>query len=198
MVTDNLALQNLNITLKGSIVAHLSYAKACVMAVAAFLALAGPGKAQEGGIKLPSGASSLQETYQDWSLACQGAPQAVCAISQQQMQQNGQRVMAIELSRNSDGTLAGNLILPFGLTLDSGAVLQVDEAVPQEPLRFSTCLPVGCLIPLTFDAKTVAALKASTALKVKVKSIEAKEATLSVSLKGLAEAVDRLAALGGA
>ncbi|PSH56688.1 invasion associated locus B family protein [Phyllobacterium endophyticum] len=159
--------------------------------------LTAPALAQEARSVLPGGATSLQETYQDWSLNCQGTPQAMCVVSQQQMQQNGQRVMAIELRGKSDGTLSGNLILPFGLTLDAGAALQIDEAAPQKPLRFSTCLPAGCLVPLSFDAKTVATLRTGTSLKVKVQSVDAKEATLSISLSGLAAAVDRLAALGG-
>jgi invasion protein IalB len=176
-------------------VAGFSYSKFSSAAVA-LLALAGSAFAQDNVSKLPNGASSLQETYQDWSLACQGTPQTICTVSQQQTQQNGQRVMAIELKRNGDGTLAGNLILPFGLALDAGVVLQIDDAAPQKPLRYSTCLPIGCLVPINVDAKTVAALKTSAALKVKVQGMDTKEAVLPISLKGLAAAVDRLAALG--
>ena len=166
------------------------------VAVVALLALAGSASARDGVAKLPNGASSLQETYQDWSLACEGAPQTICTVSQQQTQQNGQRVMAIELKRNADGTLAGNLILPFGLALDAGVVLQIDDAAPQKPLRFSTCLPAGCLVSLSFDAKAVAVVKTSASLKVRVQSMDAKEVVLPISLKGLAAAIDRLAALG--
>ncbi|MEF0943080.1 invasion associated locus B family protein [Rhizobium sp. BR 362] len=158
--------------------------------------MAGSASAQDGVFKLPNGASSLQETYQDWSLACHGVPQTDCAVSQQQTQQNGQRMMAIELRRNADGTLAGNLVLPFGLALDAGVVLQIDDAAPQKPLRFSTCLPAGCLVPLSFDAKTVVALKTSSSLEIKLQRMDAKEVTLPISLKGLAGAVGRLAALG--
>lgn len=166
-------------------------------AAAALLAFTAPAGAQEVTSKLPGGASSLQETYEAWSLGCQGTPQTVCAISQQQVQQNGQRVLAIELKREADGALAGNLILPFGLRLDAGAALQIDTAAPQQPLRFSTCLPGGCLVPLNFDAETVTALRGGTLLKVNVQSIDAKEVPLSISLKGLAAALDRLEVLGG-
>ncbi len=39
---------------------------------------------------LPGGASSLQETYQDWHVACQVADNAKrCVLVQQQNQQNG-------------------------------------------------------------------------------------------------------------
>lgn len=166
-------------------------------AAAALMAFTAPAAAQETTSKLPGGASSLQETYEAWSLACQGTPQTVCAISQQQVQHNGQRVLAIELKRDADGALTGNLVLPFGLRLDAGATLQIDAAPPQPPLRFSTCLPGGCLVPLTFNAEAVAALSGGTLLKVNVQSIDAKEVPLTISLKGLAAALDRLEALGG-
>lgn len=155
-----------------------------------------PAWAQQPVSALPGGASALQETYQDWSLSCQRQPQASCAISQQQVQQSGQRVLAIELRRSGDGGLTGSLVLPFGLSLDAGVALQVDEAAPQTPLRFSTCLPAGCLVPIIFDAETMSVLKGGTALKIKVQSLDEKDITLPISLKGLAAAIDRLEALG--
>lgn len=156
----------------------------------------GSALAQEATSTLPGGASSIQESYQDWSLACQSAPQPVCAISQQQAQKNGQRVLAIELRRGNDDALDGNLVLPFGLLLDAGVTLQIDDGQPRKPLRFSTCLPGGCLVPLSFDAKTVASLRTGSALKVKVQSTDTKELALSISLKGFAAALDRLQVLG--
>lgn len=106
--------------------------------------------------------------------------------------------MAVELKRNSDATLAGSLVLPFGLQLDAGATLQIDDGQPLQPLRFSTCLPAGCVVPLSLDEGTVAALRAGSALKIKVKSADQKDVVLPVSLKGLAPALDRLSVLAGA
>lgn len=49
-----------------------------------------------------SGPSSLSETYQDWRVACSGEGQIRrCAFSQALRQQNGQRVLAIELTAAS-------------------------------------------------------------------------------------------------
>ncbi|WP_027993438.1 invasion associated locus B family protein [Sinorhizobium meliloti] len=166
-------------------------------AAAALMALTAPVMAQEATSKLPGGASSLQETYETWSLTCQSTPERVCAISQQQVQQNGQRVLAIELKREADG-LTGNLVLPFGLQLNAGATLQIDAETPQQPLRFSTCLPAGCLVTLNFNTEAVAALGGGTVLKVTVQSIDGKEVPLTIQLKGLAAALDRLEALGDA
>ena len=152
----------------------------------------------EDAFKLPGGASSLQETYQDWSLSCLSTPQVVCTISQQQTQQDGRRVLAVELQNTSGEAVSGTLVLPFGLHLDLGTTLQIDDAAALKPLRFSTCLPAGCLVPLSFDAKTVAALRAGSMLHVKAQSIDARELTFSISLKGFASALERLKALVGA
>lgn len=162
-----------------------------------FAILSAPAAAQDVASTLPGGASSLQETYQDWSLACRGVPQKICAISQQQVQQSGQRVLAVELSRKGEDALSGNLVLPFGLMLDAGAALQVDDAVQLGTLRFSTCLPAGCLVPLDLDSNAIAALRAGTALQITVQSVEPNEATFSVSLKGLGAAIERLDVLAG-
>lgn len=175
-----------------------SFSSSKLLAMAALLAMSVPAAAQNAGSTLPGGASSLQETYQDWSLSCQGSQKVVCAVSQQQAQQNGQRVLAVELRGGTEGGISGNLVLPFGLLLDAGAVLQIDDGQPRAPLRFSTCVPAGCLVPLDFDAKTIAALRPGTALKIKVQNMDKQEVTLSVSLKGLAAALDRLKVLAGA
>lgn len=167
-------------------------------AMAAFLALSASAAAEEAGSTLPGGASSLQETYQDWSLSCQSTPKVACAIAQQQTQQNGQRVLAIELRNGAEGAVSGSLVLPFGLLLDSGVVLQIDDGPARDPLRFTTCLPAGCIVPLEFNAKTVAALRTGTTLAIKAKSMDQKDVALSISLKGVAAAQDRLKILAGA
>lgn len=172
--------------------------KISVVAAAAFIGVSASAIAQEAVSTLPGGASSLQEAYQDWSLACQSATQSLCSIFQQQTQQNGQRVLAIELGKGADGSVSGNLVLPFGLLLGAGAALQIDDGQPRDPLRFSTCLPAGCIVPLDFDAKAIAALRTGTVLKIKVQNTDQKDVTLSVSLKGLAAALDRLEVLNGA
>jgi invasion protein IalB len=163
----------------------------------AALSLVSFASAQEASPSLPGGASSLQETYQDWGLACQSDPR-VCLITQQQAQQNGQRVLAIELRQEGESSVSGNLILPFGLSLDAGAILQVDDGAPAAARPFSTCVPAGCIVPLTFDAETVAALRAGETLRLKLQNVDRKEVTLSISLKGFGAALDRLNALSPA
>lgn len=169
---------------------------ACAAALLA--AMAGAARSEDAAPSLPGGASSLQETYQDWRLACQDAkPKPLCSVSQEQAQQNGQRVLAIELISGGKDSLTGNLILPFGLMLDAGVALEVDDGAAGRPLRFSTCVPGGCVVPLKFDAAYVGTLRAGTSLHLKTKSVDGKDVALAISLKGLPGALDRLRALGG-
>lgn len=145
---------------------------------------------------LPGGASLLNETYKDWVVACQVANSAKrCVMSQQQKQQNGQRVLAIELAAPTGNTVSGTLILPFGLALDSGVTFQVDDKPAMPPLRFHTCVPAGCLVPVTFDAPTLVGLRAGTALKVKATADGGAAAPFSISLQGFSTALDRVEAL---
>jgi invasion protein IalB len=169
-----------------------------LLAAALLVTVAQTARSEDAAPSLPGGASSLQETYQDWRLACQNAqPKPLCSVSQEQAQQNGQRVLAVELVAAGKDTLTGNLILPFGLMLDAGVALQVDDGQAGKPLRFSTCVPGGCIVPLKFDAAYVAKLRAGTSLHLKSKSMDGKDVALAVSLKGLPGALDRLQALGG-
>ncbi|MDH7794013.1 MULTISPECIES: invasion associated locus B family protein [unclassified Beijerinckia] len=145
---------------------------------------------------LPGGASSLNETYKDWRVACaQQANSKRCVLSQVQAQQNGQRVLAMELDAPSGNTVAGALILPFGLALDSGVTFQIDEKPAMQPVRFRTCVPGGCVVAVSFDAPTLAALRAGSALKVKAVADGGTATPFSISLQGFGTALDRVGAL---
>ncbi|MBN8944668.1 MAG: invasion associated locus B family protein [Rhizobiales bacterium] len=145
---------------------------------------------------LPGGASSLQEAHGDWVVGCavQGNAKR-CGLTQEQTnQQTRQRVLAMELTLAGD-RIEGVLLLPFGLVLDQGVVLQIDELPQGQALRFRTCLPAGCVVPVSFDARQTAALRAGTALKAKVLPEGGQATVLTISLKGLGSGLDRSAAL---
>lgn len=111
--------------------------------------------------------------------------------------QNGQRVLTIELRAVEGGEAAsGILILPFGLRLDDGVTLTIDENAALPTLRFSTCLPAGYLVPLTFDAATVSALRAGGALVLTAVANDTDhEVSFSISLAGFTSVVVRAAEL---
>ncbi len=146
--------------------------------------------------ELPGGASSLRETYQDWTVSCQIINNVKqCALSQEQQQQNGQRVLAIELQPNAEGGIAGITVMPFGLKLNQGVKVQIDEQAELPAIAFSTCLPAGCLLPISLDVKSVAALRAGQALKLKAASVDGRDMNFPVSLKGFSAALDRVSKL---
>lgn len=167
------------------------------LAVAATLAWASLVPPVEATQTLPGGATSLQEMHGDWRVACaQQNGQKVCALSQQQTDKDThQLLLAIELNAPAINKAEGTLILPFGLTLDRGVTLQIDEAAAGPTLHFRTCLPVGCLVGLAFDPTTVALLRKGTTLTVRATADGGQGAAFKISLNGFSSALDRTAAL---
>lgn len=148
------------------------------------------------GSTLPGGASSVNETYRDWRVGCvQRGATKQCALSQVQTQQNGQRVLAIELAPPAGNAITGTLVMPFGLALDAGVAFQIDDKPAMQPIRFRTCVPAGCLINVSFDAATLTALRAGTVLKVTATADGGAAMPLTISLQGFGAALDRVAAL---
>ena len=92
--------------------------------------------------------TSLQETWDDWQVACMRREETrrVCAMSQTQVQEEGhRRILALEITAEPGGeTARGTLVLPFGLDLERGVSLAIDETAIANNLRFRTCLPGGC------------------------------------------------------
>lgn len=171
----------------------------CLVAVFAVSSVAGQAFAK-GPALLPGGATTLREGYGDWVVSCaidteNGSSRKVCGFSQEQSNaQSHQRVLAIEL-QPADATVQGTLALPFGLDLTKGATLQIDGGMVFANLPFRTCVPGGCLVKLSFDAKSVAALRTASNLKLNVFPVNGQEMSLTISLKGFPDALDRTIAL---
>lgn len=157
-------------------------------AVAATPAMAAP---------LPGGATTLQETYDDWTVSCQTADKnAVCAMRQiQSNSKTGQRVLLAELKNSAKGGSEGILLLPFGLDLAKGVTDKIDEKDGSQR-QFSTCLPQGCLVPVTFTDKQIATLSTGKSLHIQATSLEPSQPVdFTVSLKGFGAAYNRMTTL---
>jgi invasion protein IalB len=156
--------------------------------------------------------SSLSETYGDWVVQCANAPapspagqqpamKRLCRMSQSLAQNNSnQRVLMIVF----DGTpkdkqrLSGTVIAPFGVDLSSGLSLRIKADVYVKA-AYKTCLPQGCVAPIAADAKFESALRANDKLTVVMTASDTGEpVSLEVSLKGLAQGLDRLRTLAAA
>ena len=143
---------------------------------------------------LPNGASSISETYGDWTVNC-GADKGAkfCTLSQAQInKETGQRTFAIELRTSKDGAGEGTILLPFGLKLEAGVVLKLDDKDLANGLRFSTCLAQGCLLPVSLaSAATDAVRKAKTFTVGALNVGNGQSVTFNVSLSGFGSALDR-------
>lgn len=147
---------------------------------------------------LPNGASSINETYGDWTVDCRivNAQKQCLLVQAQRDSQTGQRIYAIELRPPVDGKTEGTILMPFGLNLDVGAILKLDDKDLGKGLRFSTCLPHGCLLPVSFPAVATDAMRKGAKLVVASLNISSGEAvTFNVSLNSFGDALDRLTQL---
>jgi invasion protein IalB len=171
----------------------------CSLAIclSAGAAVAGQQPPAASGQTLPGGASQMQETHGDWRVTCaQPNGQKVCTLSQQLADQNSrQLVLGIELIAKTPDKAEGTLVMPFGLAVDKGVTLQVDDNGAPMTKTFRTCVPTGCLVALSFDSAQLTALRKGTALNVKATADGGKEAAFKISLTGFGSAFDRTAVL---
>lgn len=144
---------------------------------------------------LPGGAASLVETHGNWQLNCvDEASSIVCAISQTRIDPDTrQQIIAVEMRVDENSGLAGAMVLPFGLALSKGVVVGIDDQEANAVLGFTTCLPVGCIVPLGFDENTIEALADATELKITATTNDTGDLiTLPVSLEGFTGAFVRM------
>jgi invasion protein IalB len=149
--------------------------------------------------QLPNGASSINETYGDWIVDCRLVEgQKQCLLMQAQgNNQTKQRLFEIQLHAPKDGKTEGTILMPFGLKLDNGAVLTLDDKDLGQTLRFSTCMPQGCLMPVSFPAATVDSMKKAKTLGVASLNLGNGEVVaFKVPLEGFAAATARVSELG--
>ena len=143
-------------------------------------------------VQLPKGASAISETYGDWIVKCavdNGAK--LCTLGQSQLsKETNLQVFAIELLPR-DGKIEGNMLMPFGLKLDAGAVLKLDNR-DLEQVRFSTCTAQGCLLPLSFPTAVTDTLGRANVLTVAAQNLTTGQAVVfNMPLNGFAAALER-------
>lgn len=148
--------------------------------------------------RLPNGASAVNEIYGDWTVDCRIADsQKLCVLTQSQGDsRTNQRVFAIELRAPKDGRVEGTILMPFGLKLDNGAVLKLDEKDLGQGLRFSTCVPAGCLLPVSFPTVATDAMKGGKTLTAAALNLSNNDVvSFNIALNGFGPALDRLVQL---
>lgn len=150
------------------------------------------------GERLPNGASSVNEVYGDWTVDCRiNDGQKLCLLSQSQGDsRTNQRVFAIELRAPKDGKAEGTILMPFWLKLENGAVLKLDDKDLGKGLRFSTCTPTGCLLPISFPTVATDAMKGGKTLTAAALNLSNNDVvSFNIALNGFGPALDRLVQL---
>src|SRR3569833_3889683 len=79
---------------------------------------------------------------------------------------------AIELRAPRNGTTEGTILMPFGLKLDTGVVLRLDDKDVAQGLHFSTCLAQGCLVPVSFPSSSIDTIRRAQTMPVGALSID--------------------------
>lgn len=165
-----------------------------LLAAAALICLSSGFQAQA---VLPDGADAvvLQERYGNWMVVCQentDTAGTVCSALQVQTRA-GARVLSAQLSGDPETSLTGTLTLPFGLALTEGISLSADEK-PLQTLKFSTCLPEGCVVPVQWDKEQVKILMnaGKWTLTGKNSGVSAEKIELQLPVNGLDKALQRI------
>ncbi|WP_395813106.1 invasion associated locus B family protein [Devosia sp.] len=170
-----------------------------ILLVAAALFLALPATAQDVSASLPGGAKSLSEEHGDWTVSCRAEDgKKLCVMAQALADgQSGQQVLAVELATPTIDQAEGMFLLPFGLRLADGVKLQVDGSDLAAPRTFLTCIASGCLVPVSFDAAQVSAIRSGKELQIVAASADTGEPVqLKISLAGFSRAANRSVELG--
>jgi invasion protein IalB len=167
--------------------------------LAALLVSAGPSFAAG----LPNGATSLKETYGNWTVNCRAETKqeskevtVTCNVEQEQLRSSDrQRLLLTSIVPGADGTAKGLFLLPFGLAVDQGVTLQIDTGPVTKPLPFKTCVVKGCIVQFDWPKATIDGLRTSNTLKLGAKTADGKAAPFTIPLGGFADANDRVNAL---
>ena len=154
----------------------------------------------------PSGATTVSESYGDWTMTCvRPAEKVACAVVQSQGNaKTGQRQFGIELKAPHDGHADGTVIMPFGLAIEPGITFKLDDQTLGKGAPYTSCTGEGCLVAISFPTLATDAMRNAKVLTVtgtkatgSAGSSTGSPAAVTVPLAGFAQALDRAVALGG-
>ncbi len=155
--------------------------------------------AASGSAQWPAGASSVSESYGDWTMNCNRAEARTdCVIIQSQGdRRTGKRLFSIELRPPKDGKSEGLILMPFGLQIEPGVSFKLDDRQLGKGAPFSFCVSDGCLVPISLPTLATDTMKTATNLTISATKPDAKEPTIiTVPLSGFAAAFARASAFG--
>ncbi len=158
-----------------------------------------PATGASGPAHWPPGATSVSESYGDWTMNCNRAEARTdCVIIQSQGdRRTGKRLFSVELRPPRDGKSEGLILMPFGLQIEPGVGFKLDDRQLGKGAPFSFCVSDGCLVPISLPTLATDAMKTATSLTISATKPDAKEPTvITVPLSGFAAAFARAGAFG--
>lgn len=148
----------------------------------------------------PTGATSVNESYGDWTVSCV-RPEAkiACIVVQSQGDsKTGRRKFGFELSVPKDGRAEGVILMPFGMAIEPGVTFKLDEQALGKGAPYSTCTAEGCVVPISFPSLATDGMRNAKTLTVTGQtSGKTEPSTIVVPLVGFPQAFDRAVALSG-
>lgn len=148
----------------------------------------------------PAGASSVSESYGDWTMSCtRPSDKALCVVVQSQGDsKTGRRKFGIEFQAPRDGRSEGTVLMPFGVAIEPGVTFKLDDQALGKGAPYVACNTEGCLVPISFPALALDGMKLAKTLTVTgQKSGAAEPAVVTVPLEGFPQALARAVALSG-
>ncbi|MCJ2133683.1 invasion associated locus B family protein [Methylobacterium sp. J-026] len=148
----------------------------------------------------PTGASTVSESYGDWTMTCTRPSEKItCIVAQSQGDsQTGRRKFGFELQTPANGRSEGIVLMPFGLSIEPGVTFKLDEQALGKGAPYTACGPDGCFVPISFPTLALDGMRAAkTLFVIGQKSGGSDAATITVPLEGFARALDRAVALSG-
>ena len=129
------------------------------------------------------------KSFDDWQVRCEQTKGAdkTCVMTQQAMvQTSGQRLMQANIATVGEVTKM-TLILPLGISLPAGAVMQIDEKNKTD-LVISFCTQAGCFVNLDLNDKLIRAIGNADAVQVNIQIADGNPVSVPLSSKGFSAA----------
>jgi len=152
----------------------------------------------------PTGATTVSESYGDWTMTCvRPSEQVACVVAQSQGDaKTGRRKFGVELKPPRDGHAEGVVVMPFGLAIEPGITFKLDDQALGQGAPYSSCTGEGCLVLISFptvatDAMRTAKTLTVTGQKAAGSAGAGEPAAITVPLVGFAQAFARAVALSG-
>ncbi|XYD07317.1 invasion associated locus B family protein [Methylobacterium sp. NMS12] len=148
----------------------------------------------------PTGASTVSESYGDWTMTCtRPSDKVTCIVAQAQGDsRTGRRKFGFELQTPANGRAEGIVLMPFGLAIEPGVTFKLDEQTLGKGAPYTTCSAEGCIVAISFPTLALDGMRTAKALTVTGEKAGGTDpATVTVPLTGFSQAFDRAVALSG-